>query len=142
MWLFDRNFLSHHSSFPCIIRGFKLQECSTHAFGISAAADRNMIAIFYFELSNRRDQFLLVSQNSFECHCIRFVTDAFLRTWLFTDINFLEPFQGVALGLLSYLVMRTINHMIICLPFRAHLRKLIPGKKLFRIGLRKLRRDQ
>ena len=88
-----------------------------------------MIAIFYFELSNRRDQFLLVSQNSFECHCIRFVTDAFLRTWLFMDINFLEPFQVVALGLLSYLVMR------------AHLRKLIPGKKLFRIGLRKLRRD-
>ena len=99
-----------------------------------------MIAIFYFELSNRRDQFLLVSQNSFECHCIRFVTDAFLRTWLFMDINFLEPFQGVALGLLSYLVMTAINHMIIFLPFRAHLRKLIPGKKLFRIGLRKLRR--
>ena len=40
-------------------------------------------------------------------------TDVFLRTLIFTDMNFSEPFQTIALGLLSYLVVRIINHMIV-----------------------------
>ena len=38
-------------------------------------------------------------------------TDAFLSTWILTDMNFSEPFQTVTLRLLSYLVVRIINHM-------------------------------
>ena len=72
-------------------------------------------------------------------------TDVFLRTLIFTDINFSELFQTIALGLLSYLVVRIINHMVFVnlvnfdrfgenqylrnFPFKAHLRKFLPAKK-------------
>ena len=84
-------------------------------------------------------------------------TDVCLRTLIFTDMNFSEPFQAIALGLLSYLVVRIINHMIFVnlvnfdrfgenqylrnFAFKAHLRKLIPAKKYFLIHLPKLMRD-
>ena len=45
------------------------------------------------------------------------LTDAFLRTWIFTDINFSEPFRVPVLGLLSGLEVRIINHMIIFLSY-------------------------
>ena len=31
--------------------------------------DRDSIGIFYFLLSNRRDKFIAVWQNIYECHC-------------------------------------------------------------------------
>ena len=37
----------------------------------------------------------------------------FMRTWIFTGMNFSEPFQTVASELFSYLVVRIINQMII-----------------------------
>ena len=40
-----------------------------HVLGISMAADRNKIAIFYCLLLNRRDQFFVFSQNIYEGHC-------------------------------------------------------------------------
>ena len=81
------------------------------------AGDRNRIAIFYFLLANRRHQFLIVPQIICERHLQSLATDAFLRIWFFTDMDFLESFQAVALGLLSYLVMRTINHTVIFLSY-------------------------
>ena len=84
-------------------------------------------------------------------------TDVFLRTLIFTDMNFSEPFHTIALGLLSYLGVRIINQMIFVnlvnfdrfdenqylrnFPFKAHLQKLIPAKKFVRIHLPKLMRD-
>ena len=76
-------------------------------------------------------------------------TDVFLRTLIFTDMNFSEPLQTIVLGLPSYLVVRIINPIIFTnlvnldrfgenpyirnFPFKAHLRKLIPAKKFVRI---------
>ena len=48
--------------------------------------------------------FLLFKEFGYRC---------FLRAWIFTDMNFPEPFQTIALGLLSHLVVRIINHMIV-----------------------------
>ena len=78
----------------------------------TAAADRNRIAIFSSLLSSRRDQFLVVSQNIYECHCKVWQQRVFLTPWIFTEMNFSKLFETVALGLLSYLVMRIINHVI------------------------------
>ena len=43
-------------------------------------------------------------------------TDNILRTLIFTDMNFSEPLQAIALGLHSYLGVRIINHMIFVNP--------------------------
>ena len=94
-----------------------LYGCDIYALSINVAGDRNRIAIFYFLLANRRHQFLVVPQIICERHLQSLATDAFLRIWFFTDMDFLESFQAVALGLLSYLVMRTINHTIIFLTY-------------------------
>ena len=39
-----------------------------HALGISTAAHRKKIAIINLVLSYRRDQFLAILQNIYECH--------------------------------------------------------------------------
>ena len=73
-------------------------------------------------------------------------TDVFLKISIFTDMNFSELFQTIALRLLSYLVVRIINHMIFVnlmnfdrfgknqylsnFTFKDHLRKLTPAKKI------------
>ena len=84
-------------------------------------------------------------------------TGDFLRTLIFTDINFSEPFQTIALSLLSYLVVRIIIHLIFVnlvnfnrsgenqylrnFPFKNHLQKLIPAKKFLRIHFPESVRD-
>ena len=51
------------------ISAFHTFQYNIHALNISTAADRNRIAMLYFLLSNRRDQFLPVLQNIYQCHC-------------------------------------------------------------------------
>ena len=75
-------------------------------------ADGNSAALFYFLLSKRIDRFLVVWQNIYE-YCPKIsLADAF-----FKDMNFSEPFQIVALGLLSYIAVRIKNHMLIFLSY-------------------------
>ena len=56
-----------------------------------------------------------ISKNNYKCNCRVWPQILFLRTWIFADMNFSEPFQTVASELFSYLVVRIINQMIISL---------------------------
>ena len=73
-------------------------------------ADRHRIVKFNFLLSYKRRQFLLV------CKISTNATTEFGNRY-FKDIHFLDPLQTVGLGLLSYLVVRIINHMVVFLPY-------------------------
>ena len=69
------------------ISAFHTFQYNIHALNISTAADRNRIAILYFLLSNRRDQFLPVLQNIYQCH-LKFGNICFFKV---SDYFFYSP---------------------------------------------------
>ena len=48
---------------------YELLEYTIRVLSISTTNDRNSTAMFYFLFLDKRDKFLVVSQNIYECSC-------------------------------------------------------------------------
>lgn len=79
----------------------------THALSISVASEGNSITVFYFPLISKCfAKYLRMQLQSL-------ATDAFLKTQIFTDMNFSKQCQKVVLRLVSYLVVVSIISQIL-----------------------------
>ena len=150
MSLFDRHFLPEHPRHTNIIRIYDFQakflkyvnknyyepwEYNMHPLVISMPTDN--IVIFFILLLSRKGYSIDVWGNINKWHCeVR--QQVLLRTLIFKNTNFWKLFQTVALGLLSNLVLRTINNFCFCFIFSipwSTLRENCPNTELFLIRI-------
>ena len=111
MWSFNQNFLKKLYG-PFLWMGFNYFKATEPLQGGSLLFTTKFQEIPSTHLISLGRN---ISKYNYKCICWVWPQILFLRTWIFTEMNFSEPFQTVASELLSYLVVRIINQMIISL---------------------------
>ena len=100
----------------------------THALSISVASEGNTFTVFYFPLISKCfAKYLRMQLQSL-------ATDAFSKTWIFTDMNFSKQCQKVFLRLVSYLVVSIISQILFFVSYFPFPSYLFPNGQLKKIA--------